>query len=358
MKKIFLSLILVLMLLPTALVFSACGKDKGYDLNNLKTDFYAIENENLKIVDNNVVFDYSQYEKFNDVISIKYPYVELTSYNVVATNILSFATEVIEPCSNNDATDDVKLKNKIKTDLDVLKESISNINAYTNVLIEAVAISNEADLQNEICLIKLEALLEAYDKMFESARNFNKTLSDLYFKNILNDGNPNIYLKVNGDYATNKDNFLVDVVINKLNARIAYQKSNLSECFAEQFVNGCLAEDILGNRISISSVNSNYLNALKQIDVEINEITAVEKANANKEEFYKVCVEAYNVIEAIENDRPKFVSAANQVNYNVVKVNEVKTAGQKMCLSIVDNYTDLIANYNSTLVEMLSIVGE
>lgn len=358
MKKIFLSLILVLMLLPTAVMFSACGKDKGYNLDNLKTDFYAIENENLKIVDGEVKFDYSKYTKFTDVIETKYPYVEITDYNFVFTNILSFATTVVEPCSNNAVTKDVKLKDQLKNNLDALKLSISNVNAYTNVLIETVAISTSEDLQNDVCLIKLEALLESYDQMFESARVFNKTLSDLYFKHVLNDGNPDVFSKVKGDYSKNSDGFLVDIVINKLNARIAYQKSNLSECFAEQFVNGCLAEDILGNRIPISSNNSTYIKAINDIDFNINELVSIEKANANKEKFYNVCVKAYNTIEAIENDRSKFVSAANQINYNIVKASENKTAQQEMCMSIVDSYADLISEYNETLVNMLSIVGE
>ena len=71
MKRKILSLILVLMLLPIASVFSACGKDKGYNLNNLANDFNAIASDNNNIVLENgkFVFDYDRHNHLTYVLN-------------------------------------------------------------------------------------------------------------------------------------------------------------------------------------------------------------------------------------------------------------------------------------------------
>ena len=91
MKKRFLSLILVLFLLPGAFFISACGKGGGYNLKNLSEDFYAIakdENDNIVKNDNKVVFNYSHHIKneeayVNDAINTVETYINLKKYNQV-----------------------------------------------------------------------------------------------------------------------------------------------------------------------------------------------------------------------------------------------------------------------------------
>ena len=69
MKRKILSLILVLMLLPLASVFVACSKEKSYNLNNLKTDFNKIDEENDNIVfkDKQILFTYSENVKTENI---------------------------------------------------------------------------------------------------------------------------------------------------------------------------------------------------------------------------------------------------------------------------------------------------
>ena len=359
MKKKLLSLILVLMLLPIASIFGACGKDKGYNLTNLNSEFFAIEEEtnNIQFVDGQIGFNYKNHAKFCEVIENVYPYTELSAYNFVFENIMDFACSYVESCSDNSTTNDVKLKNEIKTNLNELKDAIAIVDSYTSMFIETITISNAENLEGDLCIIKFETLLQSYDKAFNAATNFNNSLSNLYFNYVLKDGNPNVFDKVDGNYALNKDLFDVNVVVNKLNARIAYQKSNLSECFAEQFINDGLAEDIATKETSLGYVDMTYRANINKINAQIDELYAVEKANANKENFYNLCVEAFNIIESINNDRAKFISACNEIEYVKVKNSEVKSAQEKMCLTIVDDFTDLVSSYNNVLAQIISIVG-
>ena len=53
MKIKFLSLVLIILMLPFSVVLSACGKNDGYNLNNLSSDFYSIAaNEKDNIIKN------------------------------------------------------------------------------------------------------------------------------------------------------------------------------------------------------------------------------------------------------------------------------------------------------------------
>ena len=58
------------MLLPIASFFSACKKNNKNDLTALKTDFYNIaeENNNIKLVDGKLIFDYSAHSNLQEII--------------------------------------------------------------------------------------------------------------------------------------------------------------------------------------------------------------------------------------------------------------------------------------------------
>jgi len=64
MKKLFSILLIAVLFIPSMMLFSACGKNKGYDLSNLSTDFYSIadKNNNIVKVANKLKFDYSQHQ--------------------------------------------------------------------------------------------------------------------------------------------------------------------------------------------------------------------------------------------------------------------------------------------------------
>ena len=91
MKRKILCLILAVMLLPFVSVFGACGKkeEKGYDLTSLKNDFVQIveENNNLKIIDGELVFDFSKQTNLKNAIENHQPYNQLNDYNKMFSNL-------------------------------------------------------------------------------------------------------------------------------------------------------------------------------------------------------------------------------------------------------------------------------
>ena len=124
MKFKFLSLVLVLLLLPGAMVISACGKGDGYNLANLSTDFYSIaatENDNIVKRNNKIVFNYSHHvynsKAFvTEAINSIPVYQNLVKYNNLFENQMSFSYEYIDECSN-DIEIDESLANNLENSL-------------------------------------------------------------------------------------------------------------------------------------------------------------------------------------------------------------------------------------------------
>ena len=87
-RRIWLSLLLCLLLIPGATIFTACGDDEGYQLSELRTDFNEIvtkyDNVNLTS-DNRIEFDYSIYthqneQYFTDLVNSSRPYSHLNNF--------------------------------------------------------------------------------------------------------------------------------------------------------------------------------------------------------------------------------------------------------------------------------------
>jgi len=116
MKRKILSLILVLMLLPIASIFVACGKDKGYNLNSLNEDFNQIvaTNNNIKNDNGKFVFDYSTHNNLLNIITNTNPYKQIENYNYVFYNLMDFAYNYVPICSNNTLVKDVQIRNKLQ----------------------------------------------------------------------------------------------------------------------------------------------------------------------------------------------------------------------------------------------------
>ena len=135
MKRKILSLILVLMLIPFASLFVACGNN-GYNLSNLKKDFLAIANANENVVateEKHLVFDYSGHARLNGVIQSNYPYTIILDYNEIYNNLMAFTFDYIGVCSNNKAIEDKALKDKVKSDGYFIKHVLSAfIEDYAN----------------------------------------------------------------------------------------------------------------------------------------------------------------------------------------------------------------------------------
>jgi len=351
MKKKILSLILVFMLLPIASVFVACGKDKGYNLNNLNADFKNVveENDNLKINGKQVVFDYSSHDVLNNAVASTYPYTELTKYNTVFYNLMYFTYEYIDVCSNNDALDNKDVKNQVESKLIDLKKSISDVDDSVNMLAEILN-TNSTNVLQDVCLTRYENLLETYDSMFESASNFNYVLSDLYFNKILRDGNPDIA-------SVSLDDFDANIVINRLDARIKFQIANISQSYFEINIDGGKLAESIANRHSYLDLSA-YENEISLINKIFEEEVAAEKANhsKNKEKFYNLAVQAQNIQSVLNNDLNKFITACNDIHFLNVTESLVASAHEKMCVEIIKSNKELIAEYNDVLAQMINII--
>lgn len=356
MKKKILSLILVLMLLPVASLFSACGKNKGYNLNNLSNDFAAIadENNNIKLEEGKFKFDYSRHNHLTSVINSVEPYTELVDYNYVFDNLMAFSYECIDECSYNESTDNVEIKNKVEENLKELKQSISNVNENVNMFAEIINISYNIDVKAFSCLVRYENLLTSYDRMFSSAINFNNSLADLYFNYILKDGNPNVY---NIGLA----NFDANIVVNKLASRVKYQLSNLSQSYVELYIDSEeVPSKIANSQESLDLTAYDYKANVEALNKSFTEEIATEKANHsnNKETFFNLAVQAQNLQATLNNDNNKVVYAFNAVSYRDLLVEpELATANEIMCVSIILSNYQLITSYNQVLVDMLNIVA-
>ena len=351
MKRKIFSLILVFMLLPFASLFSACGKD-GYNLNHLANDFYAIadENENIKLVNGKLVFDYSNHQNLNNVVEYKYPYTQLNEYNEIYENIMAFSFEYIDECSNNNAVKNVTAKNNVQADLREFKNSIKDINSYVNMLAEIINVAYNNDVNSTACLARYENLLVAYEDLYLSAIKLNRSLFQLYFNDILVNGNPNI---VEIDSAE----FDVNVVVNNFDARLKYQMLNLSECFVEMYMlDSKIASNIIDGTSMLDLYEYNYQPQIDSLKKSFDEQVAAYKANTttNKQKYYELSIQAYNCQVALGNDMSKFVHACGDVSYASVDLTEA-TANEKLCVEIIKSRFDLVTEYNNILAEMLEM---
>ena len=339
------------MLLPIASLFGACGKDDGYNLNNLQKDFNKIENENNNVVitDGNLTFDYSNHENINGIINSTSPYTSLKDYNYVFTNSMSFICSYIDECSNNDATKNATLKNRIKNDLDKLSLTIRDVNECFDLFAEALY-GNMANPKAQPCLDRYENLIYTYQAMYVSAGNLTNSLADLYYNHVLNDGNPNVF-------GGGKANFNVATVVNKFESRIKLQLSNLTQCFVETYISGDLAKKVAKSETTFSLTKYDYKTNVEALNKPIKSVqTAIEKAIVNKNDFYELSVQAQNFQTTLKNDIDKFVIACNDIDYAVIKTDATASAHDKMCVSIVESYYNLVSTYNNVLVKMLNIV--
>ncbi len=355
MKKKLLSLILVMMLLPIASLFSACGNDDAYNLDALNNDFNAIvdQNNNIKNENGKFVFDYSGHKNLATIILTIEPYCELEKYNQVFYNLMGFAYDYVPVCSNNALTDNVNIKNKVKEDLEDLKKAIGDVNKSLNMFAEGVIIASGDDVTSDACRSTYEALLTNYSAMFERAIKFNTTLSNLYFNNVLKDGNPNVYAETINSFDSN-------MIVNKLKARIKYQISCLTHSFVEMYVDGDLAHKVAFENIDFDMGARNYSENVSKLisKQDFSEQVAAEIANHsdNKERFYNLAIQAQNFQTTIQNDMGKFITASLNIHYSGMNF-ETASVYEKFCADIIESNYDLICGYNEVLYQILQIIN-
>lgn len=382
MKKKILSLLLVVLFIPAVFMFTGC-KDDGYKLTNLEQDYKNIVGkcENISLVDNKIDFNYDKYT----IGSTKYltycvnniePYTSIKNYNIILDNLMGFVYENIGVCSNANIEADAGVRNNLKSQLDQLGEAIYEIDVYINQWAEVVEFNyngssveeRNKQIVNSQCLSRFKTLLMGYNNLYQKSISFGNSLSSLYYTYALNDANPKI------DNVSLAD-FNSSVIISKLQGRVKYEVSNLSQLFVEMCIDGNDLptrlttpiilnegkdnETITFNSFSLNQTNFKYLDMVNNLNrafgSSFDAETAVEVANAagNKQSFYNLAIKAYNLQNILENDNSLFVRACKNVQYSNV---ESTNAFELQSKEIVDNFKYVVEEYCSVLSGMLDIV--
>ncbi len=360
MKKRILSLILVLMLLPFASIFSACGK-KGYDLTTLDDEFFAIEKENSNIELSGGVLSvtYSNCSvEFRNAVSNTAPYKELKKYNQVFYNLMSFSSLYIDECSNSSVKIGKNEGKRLHEEVESFKSSVNELNECTNMLAEIIGMSSGTDIVDKVCLVRYENLLKSYEDVFERGSILHNSISNLYYNKILQNGNPNIS-------EISESDFDATVVANNFQSRLIWQKSNLSQVLAEMYVcGGTLAEEIAKNngttfdltKLSYQ-VNIDALYNTKDAETIAYLINNLKSTSTEKKQFYQLSVMAYNAQEVIDADGEKFNKASSAVKYTSASANLDVSAYEYMCYCIIEDYHLIIDEYNGILQGMVNIIN-
>ena len=165
------------------------------------------------------------------------------------------------------------------------------------------------------------------------------------------------------------------MIISKLQGRVKYEISNLSQLFVEIYVDGNNLPTELSTPIILNEgednetiefnkfeINKDAFRYLDKVD-NLNRIfadtynaeQAVEKANSNsnKQNFYNLAIKAYNLQNILENDNEMFVNACKKIQYSNIDNDNAYEVQSK---EIVDNYKYIVEEYNDVLSSMLSII--
>lgn len=362
MKIKILSLLLVLFLIPGAFILSACGKDKGYSLSNLKTDFEKVkEFENVNFTDNKIKFKYDNYvdnEKkyLVEVMETTEPYVQLKNYDILFDDIMGFVYENIAVCSSNKIEADKAFRNRLKTELKDFVEAVDDVDTYISQWAEIMRTQTgeNGNYLNESCLSRYKTLLEGYNDLLQTSISLTNSLSSLYYNNALNDANPDIS-------KIKFENFDASVVVSKIQNRIKYQISNLSQSFVEMYIDGSDLPNRITNKnngfAKLDLDAYNYLYLVNSVNKSFDAKTAAEFANndVNKQDFYNLSIQAYTIQEILDNNYEMFIKACNNIVY--AEVDEESTSSEKVYAEIIENNNYTIKEYNTILIKMLACMG-
>ena len=377
-KRKMIKFILLFLFIPCVFMFSGC-KDDSYKLSNLESDYQHIaENcENVYMVDNKIVFDYDNFtigetKYLTECIDEVAPYTSIQNYNIIFNNLMGFVYEYIDVCSSDNIEVDEATRDKIKFQLDEFSQAVYDVDVYIGQWAKIIEfnydIENKDDIINSQCLSRFKTLLIGYNNLFQKSISLGNCLSSLYYNNALNDANPRID-------NVELENFDSSVIISKLQGRVKYEISNLSQLFVEIYIDGNDLptyltnpiivnegkddETITFNSFSLNQTDFEYLNMVDDINRafgdDFDAETAVEVANAegNKQSFYNLSVKAYNLQNVLENDNSLFVRACKNVQYSNINYSEVN---EKQNKEIIDNYKFIVEEYHDVLSEMLDIV--
>ena len=157
------------------------------------------------------------------------------------------------------------------------------------------------------------------------------------------------------------------MIISKLQGRVKYQVSNLSQVFVEKYVDGQDLETIITTKdeeqgfIGILDLTAgNYQAKVESIErvfgsgFDAESAVVIANGSSKKQTFYNYSVQAYNLQNVLDNDNGMFISACNKVVYGKAKVEFDDQAKYK---EIIDDYSSVVNNYNAVLIAMIDLIG-
>jgi len=347
MKKKILTILLIFMLLPTVFMFSSC-KTGDYKLSSLKDDYTNIYNyETIKLENEKFTINYSSYEVFNSATMQNKPYSYLNNYNNTLKCTMIFADSYLTQISKGGYKVDAKVRVRLKNELEDLDKAFTKLDVNAQKCAEYVEFSS--DLESAHSKQSLEALLCTYEEAYQAAFNFNSTLMEIYFSNV----------KIK-DF-TEQEEFvpLVAVADMRLEARIKQHVVYNAMCFAEkklcsdEFINSFVENpDVFA---PVENVYSNYDQAIKVINIELNE-QVLEEISNNVERlnrFKNSLITLNNLQLVINNDYKYFKNACKEINYIEVDAEFVNASNnEKTKLRLINNFSSLLTQYNQTLATL------
>lgn len=374
MKKKLLSLILVIMMIPSIFIFSAC-RDNSYKLSSFNNDFKKMVEsyDNLLLTaQGHIEFNYSSYEKggnryfTNAIADSSAPYKYLTTfYNPILDDALTFVYEYKEVCSRDSINASKTIRNELKNNLDNFNNALKSTSKEMDEVADMINF-NSTDIAGNLCMTKLRILFDTYDNLWQAAFNLNDTLSRIYFNYALNDANHNYSNTRLADFDSNKP-------LSLLTSRIAWQKANLTHTYVSKYITGGTVSNNFTTKTggSFGSQPSSYnshkanVNKIDRCESVINGVslgsgqTLASKINgsAQKSNFYYACIALYNYQTTINNDVKLYKLATSSIAYTTVKAKANPSNYETDCANIIDNFYNLIISYNDALDEIITIIG-
>lgn len=362
-RRIWLSLLLCLLLIPGATIFTACGDGEGYQLSELRTDFNEIvtkyDNVNLTS-DNRIEFDYSIYtyqneQYFTDLVNSSRPYSHLNNfYNRLLDNSLQFVYNYIDRCSTNELDVEREKRNKMQFYLQSFDSALNDVSLNTSLVAEILRFNINGNMFNSVCMNRLKNLFDSYDNLYLAVYNITDCLSDIYFNYALSD--------YNFDFSSIKiDQFDANRVTNILDSKIQYNIVYLTRNYTERNVKGgSLSTTLTTDTNGFPEVGYNlqeYQQKVSQADRSFSDTIGDEiNASALKQDFFEASIKLYNLQTILNNNYDIYIQTCEDVVYLRVAEDINASDYETLCLEVIDNYSYVVDEYNACLVDLLAIM--
>lgn len=325
MKKLY-SLLLILFILPTVFVFTACEDTKNYSMLEFYNTYLAISEESEYLTktampekfqtENTQIVDFVYSEDLSRKISTisAYSYID-SLYNTMLddamgpTYLYGNSLSQAKNLSNSD-------KEYLYTQLETLKSNYKEI---------AIRLGDLERTQNsQTASASLAKLYASYEDTILTAINLSSKISSIFYNKIMEVPNVN-YI----DMDENKIN-LEEVVIRTLN-RLAYYKLAYVDIYFETKILGC---DI-PNKIINSIFNSVY-EPYETMKNKVYSHTIKSDIETKRKQIVELARTLYNLQTVFEDEYSKYQSSCEKIVYG--KVDSKSTALEIGHKQIIDAF--------------------